>query len=157
MKRCSWIWNASHVFRSTSCLFRSFLVHERQRQYVPPKRRQTATRLSVVLSQKTVLFNISLCCMIKQTAFRRTSHILQGHNLSLWLSVLLLELGRFFSFLVLFTVGRTPLTGDQPVAKPLPTHRKTQTQNKRTHRHPCLKWDSNPWSQCSSERRHSIP
>jgi hypothetical protein len=25
----------------------------------------------------------------------------------------------------------TPWTGDQPIAKPLPTHRKTQTQNKR--------------------------
>jgi hypothetical protein len=34
--------------------------------------------------------------------------------------------------------GRTPLTGDQPVARPLPTHKTTQTQNKRMHRHPCL-------------------
>jgi hypothetical protein len=32
----------------------------------------------------------------------------------------------------LYTVGRTPWTGDQPVARPLPTHRTTQTQNKRT-------------------------
>jgi hypothetical protein len=43
-----------------------------------------------------------------------------------------LELGHFFSFLILYTVGRTPLTGDQPVARPLPTHRTIQTQNKRT-------------------------
>jgi hypothetical protein len=43
-----------------------------------------------------------------------------------------LDLGRFFSFLILNTVGRTPWTGDQPVARPLPTHRTTQTQNKRT-------------------------
>jgi hypothetical protein len=28
-----------------------------------------------------------------------------------------------FTFLILNTVGRTPLTGDQPVARPLPTHR----------------------------------
>jgi hypothetical protein len=28
----------------------------------------------------------------------------------------------------------------------------TQTQNK--HRHPCLEWDSNPWTQCSSGRRY---
>jgi hypothetical protein len=49
----------------------------------------------------------------------------------------------FFSFLILYTVGRTPWMGDQPVARPLPTHR-TQTQNKRTpYRHPCLEWDSN--------------
>jgi hypothetical protein len=38
-----------------------------------------------------------------------------------------------FGFLILYTVGRTPWTGDQPVARPLPTHRTTQTQNKRTH------------------------
>jgi hypothetical protein len=35
------------------------------------------------------------------------------------------------------------LDGDQPVARPLFTHRTTQTQNKRTqYRHPCLEWDS---------------
>jgi hypothetical protein len=37
--------------------------------------------------------------------------------------------GRFF--LILYTVGRTPWTGDQPVSRPLPTHT-TQTRNKRT-------------------------
>jgi hypothetical protein len=37
-----------------------------------------------------------------------------------------------FSFLILYTVGRTPYMGDQPVARPLPTHRTTQTQNRRT-------------------------
>jgi hypothetical protein len=37
------------------------------------------------------------------------------------------DLGRFFSFLMLYTVGRTPCTWDQPVARPLPTHRTTQT------------------------------
>jgi hypothetical protein len=36
-----------------------------------------------------------------------------------------------FQFLILYTVGRTPWTGDQPVARPLPTHRTTQAQNKR--------------------------
>jgi hypothetical protein len=36
----------------------------------------------------------------------------------------------FFHFLNLYAVGRTPWTGDQPVAGPLPTHRTTQTQNK---------------------------
>jgi hypothetical protein len=37
-----------------------------------------------------------------------------------------------FQFLNLYAVGRTPWTGDQPVARPLPTHRTAQTQNKRT-------------------------
>jgi hypothetical protein len=40
--------------------------------------------------------------------------------------------GRFFSFLILYTVGRAPWTEDQPVARPLPAHRTAQTQNKRT-------------------------
>jgi hypothetical protein len=39
-----------------------------------------------------------------------------------------------------YTDGMTPWTGDQPLARPLPTHRTTQTQNKRAHRHPCLEW-----------------
>jgi hypothetical protein len=38
-----------------------------------------------------------------------------------------------FQFLDLYTVGSTPWTGDQPVARPLPAHRTAQTQNKRTH------------------------
>jgi hypothetical protein len=39
---------------------------------------------------------------------------------------------QLFQFLNLYTVGRTPWTGDQPVARPPPTHRTTQTLNKRT-------------------------
>jgi hypothetical protein len=52
--------------------------------------------------------------------------------LSIYGSTALVDLGRFFSFLNLYTVGETLWTGDQPVARPLPTHRTTQTQNKRT-------------------------
>jgi hypothetical protein len=48
-----------------------------------------------------------------------------------------------------FTDGRTPWTGDQFVAKPLPKHRTTHTHTK----HPCLVWDSNPRSRLQSERR----
>jgi hypothetical protein len=69
-------------------------------------------------------------------------------SLSLYVStVLLLDLGRVFSFLILYRVGRTPWTGDRPVARLLPTHRIN------AHRHPWLEWDSNPQSQHSSERR----
>jgi hypothetical protein len=56
---------------------------------------------------------------------------------------------------LLHTDGRAPWTSDQPVARPLPTHRTTQTQKKCTHRHSCLEWDSNPWSQRWSERPSS--
>jgi hypothetical protein len=41
-------------------------------------------------------------------------------------------LAAFFRFVIPYTVGRTPWTGDQPVVRPLPIHRTTQTQNKRT-------------------------
>jgi hypothetical protein len=37
----------------------------------------------------------------------------------------------FFSFVTLYAVGRTPWTGVRPVARPLPTQRAAQTQNKR--------------------------
>jgi hypothetical protein len=47
----------------------------------------------------------------------------------------LLCLRRFFTVVILHTVSMTPLTGDQPVARPLRTHRTAQTQNKRTHIH----------------------
>jgi hypothetical protein len=53
-------------------------------------------------------------------------------------TVLSLDLDRFCNFLILYIVGRTPWTRDQPVARPLPTQRATQTQDKRTYRHPCL-------------------
>jgi hypothetical protein len=54
--------------------------------------------------------------------------------LSIFLSICspLLDLERVFSFLIFYTVGMTPRTGDQSVARPLPAHRTAQTQNKRT-------------------------
>jgi hypothetical protein len=52
-------------------------------------------------------------------------------NISLWLYSPL-DLVRIFSCLILYTVDRTPWMEDQPVSMPLPTHRATQTQNKRT-------------------------
>jgi hypothetical protein len=42
-----------------------------------------------------------------------------------------LDLGRSFNFSILYTTFRTHWTGDQPVARPLPTHR-THTKNKLT-------------------------
>jgi hypothetical protein len=50
----------------------------------------------------------------------------------LWLYSPLLDLERFFGFMIFYTVGRTPWTGDQPIARPLPAHRTAQTKNKRT-------------------------
>jgi hypothetical protein len=52
-------------------------------------------------------------------------------NLSIYGSiVLLLDRGRFFRFLVLYTVGKTPWNGDQPLTRPLLTYKTTQSQSK---------------------------
>jgi hypothetical protein len=53
-------------------------------------------------------------------------------SLYLWLDSPSLDLGRFFSFLILFTVGMTPWAGDQSVGSPPHAHRTTQTHNKRS-------------------------
>jgi hypothetical protein len=63
-------------------------------------------------------------------------------SVDLWFYVPLLCLGRFFTFLIFYTVGWTPWTGDQPVSRPLAEHRAAQRLN--AHRHPYLKWDSKP-------------
>jgi hypothetical protein len=46
-----------------------------------------------------------------------------------------LTVSRFMLFysLNLYTIGRTPWTGDRPVARPVPKYRTAQTQNKRAH------------------------
>jgi hypothetical protein len=62
-----------------------------------------------------------------------------------------------FSFLISYTVCRTPWTGDQPVARPLPTHTGQHKHRINSNWLPCLKWNSNPWSQCWSGRRQFMP
>jgi hypothetical protein len=47
-------------------------------------------------------------------------------------SIALVDLDRYFSFLFLYALGRTPWMGDQLVARPLHTQRTIQTHNKRT-------------------------
>jgi hypothetical protein len=56
-----------------------------------------------------------------------------SNSIYLWLYSPLFDLGRSSVSRSFYTVGRTPWTGDQSVARPLPTHRTAQTQNKRTH------------------------
>jgi hypothetical protein len=52
--------------------------------------------------------------------------------LSIYGSTVLCRASAAFQVPNLYTVGRTSWTGDQPVERPLPIHRTTQTQNKRT-------------------------
>jgi hypothetical protein len=53
-------------------------------------------------------------------------------SIYLWLYSPLLDFDRFFSFLILYTVARTPWTGDQLIPRPLHTHSTTQIQKRRT-------------------------
>jgi hypothetical protein len=50
-----------------------------------------------------------------------------------WLYIPLLGCGRYFNFVILYTICRNPWTRDQPISRRLPTHRRAQTQNKCTH------------------------
>jgi hypothetical protein len=52
--------------------------------------------------------------------------------LLLWIYSTLLDLDRFFNYLIVSTANRAPWTRDQPIARPLPTQSTTQSQNKRT-------------------------
>jgi hypothetical protein len=74
---------------------------------------------------------IGFTLLISEQAITRR-YIVCATSIYLWLHSPLLDLGRFLSSLILFTVARTPWTGHQPVSRPLPTHKTTQTQNKRT-------------------------
>jgi hypothetical protein len=61
-------------------------------------------------------------------------------------------LAAYFTFLTIYTVGRTPWTGISPLRGRY-LNIEQHKQNKCTqYKHPCLKWDSNPRSQLSSER-----
>jgi hypothetical protein len=54
---------------------------------------------------------------------RNTNCLMKVLLLLLCLYSPLLGLGRFFSLLILYIVGRTPWTRYQPIARPIPTHR----------------------------------
>jgi hypothetical protein len=140
------------------------------RRNVPPKRRLTFYGLHDIISHYTytavrtsnpTYVRLRWPLRFHIVAIDGNERMEMGHTylptyLSMALQSFLLDLGCFFSFLIFYTVGRTPWTGDQPVARPLPTHRTTQTQNKCTQTS-MFEWDSNPRSQLSSERRQFMP
>jgi hypothetical protein len=77
-------------------------------------------------------------------------------DLSVYGSKALVDLGRFFSFLIytqsveLLGRGISPSQGRY-------LHTQQQKHRINAHRHPCLVWDSNPRSQGSSGRRRFMP
>jgi hypothetical protein len=111
----------------------------------------TFTRRDMRFNPQSIILSV---LWRKWRSFENRYHHHHHHQ---WLYSPLLGPGLFLSFVIFFTDGRTPWTRDRLVARPLPTHRTTQTLNKRTHRHPYFKWDSNPRSQLSSDRRQFMP
>jgi hypothetical protein len=82
---------------------------------------------------QSIYLSIYLCIYLPNYPSIHLSIYLMYLFIYLWLYSPLLDLGCFLSFLVLYTVSRTPWTGDQPVARRLLIHRTTQTKNKRIH------------------------
>jgi hypothetical protein len=68
----------------------------------------------------------------------------------------LLDLGRFFSFLILYTIGRLLGRGIGP-SQGRYLHTGQHKPRINVHRHPCPEWDSNPGSQRSNEQRQFLP
>jgi hypothetical protein len=64
--------------------------------------------------------------------------------------------GWYLSFMIIFTAGRTPWTGDQPVARPLPLHRAKQTQNEHTHTQTSMPWVGLDPTILASERAKTV-
>jgi hypothetical protein len=65
---------------------------------------------------------------------KRSDIITLGYALSIWFYSPL-NLGHFFSLLILYIVGRTLLTGDQPVSRPLNTQDNTNPEQTHTDIH----------------------
>jgi hypothetical protein len=87
-----------------------------------------------VFNKNDLLFLINLLglLLLYQSPYKLSIYLSMYLSTYLYLYSFLFDLGRFFNFLIFFRVGTTRWTGDQPVARPLPTYRTTQTQNKCT-------------------------
>jgi hypothetical protein len=87
-----------------------------------------STYLPIYLS---VFLSISVCLSVHPSIHPSTHPYLPTYlptylsislSIYLWLYIPLLGLGRFFSFLNLYTVGKYSWMEDQPVTRPLPAH-----------------------------------
>jgi hypothetical protein len=94
--------------------------------------KRTAVRSETLELNKFTFRSDTLSRFFFQQTVKCPFKIEQGIVWSVLSSLATVFTDNSISFLILLTVGRTPWTGDQPVARMLPTHRTTQTQNKRT-------------------------
>jgi hypothetical protein len=108
-----------------------------------------------IIHQITVIFSqIPLKAVIYRTSI---SHSFIHSSIHQWLYSLLLGPGLFFSFVIFFTQTVGLLGRGISPSQSRYLHTDQNKQNKRTYKHPCLEWDSNPRSQRSSERRQFMP
>jgi hypothetical protein len=119
-------------FAACYCKFPSSLTLQprRWRCYVPPKRRPVFAHYKALTTQRTVLLISSL----REFQIQQTQFCLVAYRRPCNISMALQSFGPWplFHYLIPHIVGRTPWKGDQPVPRPLPTCKATQTQNKRT-------------------------
>jgi hypothetical protein len=125
---------------SSACRLLLLLISCSAYSWTPKMKAIRSTETSACLSelhsfttQKTTLFTgTSVRTPNPKFSFYLSVCLSIYLSIYLWLYSPLSGLGRFVSFLIFYTVGRTHWTGHEPVARPLPAHRTTQTQNKHT-------------------------
>jgi hypothetical protein len=77
----------------------------------------TYTPEAVLLSNRRIIYGRKWRESMSATHIKYLFYL----SIYLWLYSPLLNPGRFFTFLILYTVGRIPWTGDQPVARLIST------------------------------------
>jgi hypothetical protein len=110
----------------------------------------------VIRCYSNPIFLISCCHNMPDAQTYNMTMKLMSLNVYLSIYSPLLDLGRCFSFLIIYTVGRIPWTGISP-SQGLYIHTQQHKHRINAHKHPCLEWDSNPRFQCSSGRRQFMP
>jgi hypothetical protein len=88
---------------------------------------------------------------------KRTPLVNRCLSTYVWLHSHLLGLVRFFSFLIFFTQSIRLLGRGMSPSQGRYLHTGQHKHRINAHRHPSLKWDWNPRSQCFNGRRQSMP
>jgi hypothetical protein len=110
---------------------------------------------------KSRMYFVVMCMWTRELSFTKAKPNLLIINIisfvHRWLYSPLLGPGLFFSFVIFFSHSVELLGRVVSPSQGRYLNTGQHKQNKRTHRHPCLQWDSHPRPQCSSERRRFMP